>query len=292
MRSTLLLLALALPLVLPPPVFGQTTDRTIDVDPRGRLELHCESGSIRVGTWDRSAVRIAARHDPSVRIEIDQDGPRTLSVVAVTPHGKKTTVEYTVTVPTTLALELSAVYAPIIVEGAGGRVEATNVKGSVEVRGGTDFVEVSSVEGGITLTGTRGRIEASSVNAGIVVTNATGPRVEASTVNGSVQLKDVDSRNVDASTVNGKVTYDGPLHSDGSYSFSSHNGELSIAVPAGTGADVSVSTFSGNFSASFPVSFRQVRGEQSFRFVVGSGGARLELESFNGPIRLRRPGER
>jgi hypothetical protein len=92
--------------------------------------------------------------------------------------------------------------------------------------------------------------------------------------------------------VNGSVVYEGTIHADGVYSFSSHNGPLTITVPQGTNAQVNVSTFSGNFSAGFPVSFRQVHGDKSFKFELGTGGARIELNSFNGTIRLVRPGER
>ena len=281
---------LALGLLFPWPALAQT-DRTIDVGGQGVLEITCENGSIEVRSWDRSSVHVRASHDPAVRVNIESSG-RNVEIHAET-HGKKNrSVAYTVSVPRAMALQLQAVHAPITVSGTTGRIEAHNVKGGIEVRGGGEFVEASSVEGGVVVVGARGRVEATSVNAGITLRDVSGGRVEATTVNGSVHLTDIDSRNVDATTVNGEVVYDGRIYSDGSYSFSSHNGALSISVPANTNADVSVSTFNGSFSAGFPVSFRQARGDKSFQFVLGSGGARLELQSFNGPIRLRRPGER
>lgn len=281
---------LAFGLLFPWPALAQT-DRTIDVGGVGILEITCENGSIEVRAWDRSTVQVRATHDPAVRVIIESSG-RNVEVHAVT-HGKKhSSVAYSVSVPRSMALQLQAVHAAITVDGAGSRVEANNVKGNVEIRGGRDYVEASSVEGSVVVVGARGRVEATSVNAGITLRDVSGPRVEATTVNGSVRLAEIDSRNVEATTVNGEVQYDGRIYSDGRYSFNSHNGALSISVPANTNADVSVSTFNGSFSAGFPVSFRQARGDKSFQFVLGSGGARLELQSFNGPIRLRRPGER
>ena len=53
---------------------------------------------------------------------------------------------------------------------------------------------------------------------------------------------------------------------------------------------VSVSTFNGDFSACFPV---QLTGKTKhrFNFTLGSGSARLELESFSGDIKICRPGQ-
>ena len=285
MRTTLLFL---LTLLLPAAALAQT-DRTIAVGEGARLELQTDHGSITVRTWDRSSVHLVARHDPAIRVGVEEAGS-TLRIQTMSSRGRKA-VAYTLTVPRSMNLSLHGVHGPISVDGAGGRLELHNVTGGIEVQGGSGFVEVNTVQGGVSITGARGQISAHSVNAGIVVNDATGP-IEATTVNGSVQLRGIDSRSVEATTVNGSVVYDGTLHRDGRYSLKSHNGPIVLSVPPGTGADVSVSTFQGTFSASFPITFTEARQGKSFRFALGSGGARIELQSFNGQIRLRRPGER
>src|SRR5207248_3287924 len=91
-------------------------------------------------------------------------------------------------------------------------------------------------------------------------------------------------------TVNGDVTYDGTIKDGGRYRFSTHDGDLRVSVPEKANVSVSVSTFNGDFSACFPV---QLTGKTKhrFSFTIGSGTARLELESFDGDIRLCRPGQ-
>lgn len=281
---------LALLIVLAPSAALAQTDRTIAVRQGTKLEVESQHGAISVSTWDRSDVRIVAQHDPTIQVEIEQAGS-SLNVHAMSRRGKKVDVSYTVTVPRWMDLSLSAVNGQITVRGVGGRLEASSVKGGVDVRGGTGFVEANSVEGGVTITGARGQISANSVNAGVVVTDAQGT-IDASTVNGSVQLRGIDSRSVEATTVNGTVLYEGTIYRDGRYTLNSHNGGITVAVPPGTNAHVSVSTFNGSFSASFPVTLTEARQSKNFSFVLGSGGAHLELHSFNGPIRLRRTGER
>jgi DUF4097 and DUF4098 domain-containing protein YvlB len=285
-KSILLVIAL----ILPTGALAQTTERTIAVGQGVRLNIESQHGSISVSTWDRPNVRIVARHDPTVHVEIEEAGS-TLSVRAMSPRGKKVDVAYTVTVPRRMDMSLHAIHGPITVQGAGGRVEAENVKGGIDIQGGSGFVEASSVEGGVTIRDATGQISAASVNAGITITGATGT-VEASTVNGSATLRGIDSRSVEATTVNGSIVYDGTIHRDGNYVFNSHNGPVTVTVPEGAGASVTVSTFNGGFSASFPIAFTGGRQGKTFSFVIGSGDAHLELQSFNGQIRLRRPGER
>jgi hypothetical protein len=65
---------------------------------------------------------------------------------------------------------------------------------------------------------------------------------------------------------------------------------LTIAIPQGTDADVLVSTYNGEFESDFPITLTEARGQgERFGFTLGSGGARIELKSFGGTIRLTRP---
>ena len=91
-------------------------------------------------------------------------------------------------------------------------------------------------------------------------------------------------------TVNGDVIYEGTVQDGGRYLLSSHNGNITFAVPQGSNATLSVATFAGEFEADFPVTLTEASsGGKRFSFVLGSGSARVELESFGGTIHLRRP---
>jgi DUF4097 and DUF4098 domain-containing protein YvlB len=141
----------------------------------------------------------------------------------------------------------------------------------------------------VTIRGTSGRVTCSSVNGGVRVEKTTGP-VTASSVNGEIVLESIGSEEVDASTINGTVSYEGAILDGGTYRFSTHNGDVAVTVPEKTNATVSVATFSGDFSSAFPIQLSDTRLGKRFNFTIGDGGARIELESFQGSIRLRRPG--
>ena len=267
---------------------AQQTDTTLPVRAGARLEVSNFGGEIAVKTWSKSAVRIAANHSSRDRISIDA----TEQYVRVKSEGRRgpsQLVEYDITVPTSMALALSGVYTDISVDGSQGEVTAETVEGSVKVSGGAGNVSLKSVQGEVTLEKARGRISLSSVNETITATGISGD-ISAETVNGDVTLTQIESANTDATTVNGDITYDGTIKDGGRYRFSTHDGDLRVAVPEKAGVSVSVATFNGDFSSCFPVQLSR-KTKHRFDFTIGSGTARIELESFNGDIRLCRPGQ-
>lgn len=260
-------------------------DRVVPVGERTRLDLHNHHGDVTIRTWDRLEVRVVAAHDGPSNVEIDAGGAE-LSIHTQRPDPGRP-VQYDLTVPASMDLAVHAVDSDVTVDGTRGRVEIHSVKGDVVVRGGRTVVHLGSVQGSVRLSDASGSIEVSSVNQGIDLERVSGD-VQASTVNGGIRLAGVDARRVEASTVNGGIEYAGPLHADGWYSLSTHNGGIDLALPASPNARIEVSTFNGDFQADFPVRLDRAEGGREFDFTLGSGEARVELESFNGTIRLRR----
>ncbi|MGH7342915.1 MAG: DUF4097 family beta strand repeat-containing protein, partial [Candidatus Rokuibacteriota bacterium] len=104
-------------------------------------------------------------------------------------------------------------------------------------------------------------------------------------------LRGINATSVDASTVDGDIVYDGTIRDDGRYSLATHDGDLAVTIPERTNATVDIQTFSGSIDASFPVQITEIRKDRRFSIIFGRGTARLELQSFDGDIRLVRPGE-
>ncbi len=264
----------------------QQTDTTVPVRAGARLEVENFGGEIAVKTWTRNAVRIEASHASRDRIVINATDLR----VHVKSEGRRgpAQVDYNITAPSWMALALSGVYTDIRVDGAESEVTGETVQGEITVRGGSGNVSLKSVQGAVTLEKARGRIDLSSVNEEIKATDVSGD-LSVDAVNGDIRLIRIESANVEANTVNGDVTYDGTIKDGGRYRFATHDGSLHIAVPENASVSVSVGTFNGEFNACFPVQLRE-RTRHRFRFTIGSGSARLELESFDGDIKLCRPG--
>ena len=263
------------------------TDTTIAVDRGARLEISRLGGDVTVAMWERNAVRVRAEHSSTHQVEVRV----TSGVVTVAARGRRgrsaAMVDYTLTVPVWMDLRLSATYGDVMITGTEGRVTVETVEGDVTVQGGRGVVSLQSVEGEIALSGATGEIDITSVDGDVRAHDLDG-RVTAETVDGDIILRGVRSGDVTATTVDGSIEYEGTLRADGRYRFVTHDGDVALTVPERVNATVSVATFSGSFEADFPVTLTEARRGKRFSFTLGTGGARVELESFDGSIRLIR----
>ena len=263
-------------------------DTTISVRPGTTLEIENFGGSIDVKTWDKDQVKIAAEHSTRDRVMIVRTGSA-LQLKVKSHRWVPATIRYRIVAPRWMKLELSGVNTDIDVQDSRAEVRAETVQGEISVRGATGFTSVSSVQGGILVQDVRGRVEASSVNERVRLTNVIGS-IYAESVNGGIAIEGAHSDSVEASTVNGPVSFEGVVADQGYYRFATHNGCIDVAMPEKSNATLSVSTFSGGIDSSFPVTLKKVRSKR-FQTTLGNGRARFELESFQGTIFLRRPGE-
>ena len=277
------------PLIFTVLVGTGATDTTVAVTAGTRLELDCFSGDIQVRAWPKDQVRVQASHTSRARVVLRRAEGR-LKVDVQSRHGIPTTVDYEIMVPVWMALELGGVSTDISVEGVKGHIKASTVSGRVGVRGGSEFVAVESVEGGVQVSGARGRVEASSINDDVEILDSEG-EITAETVEGNVLLSGVDARLVEISSVNGSLFFNGPLRRGGVYSLSTHQGDVIVGMSEKDDVSVTVATFDGDFSSSFPIPQLSKSGHRKRQnFMLGSGSARLDVDAFQGRIRLE--GER
>lgn len=270
------------------PVQG-TTDTTIAVPANASLSVNNFGGAIVIHAWNQNRVKVHAEHGSRGRIEATLVGT-TLSLKAGSRHGAPSVVDFEITVPQTMALNLSGTYTEIEVDGVRGAITAETVDGSIDVRGGSGNVILHSVQGSVTLADASGRIEVNSINESVALSNVSG-QIKAETTNGDVTLWGVKSASVEATTINGDVKYEGTITDGGTYTFNSHNGDITISVPEGANVTLTVATANGDIDATFPLPFRGTREKHRYTFKLGTGSARMEAESFQGDIKLRRPAE-
>jgi DUF4097 and DUF4098 domain-containing protein YvlB len=269
------------------------TGATADVD------LSLVSGPITVTTWDRPEVRVRGQsrtpmyfehRGGSVRVWLergrhrrDGDDEQRLEVV----------------VPVNSTVEANSVSGDVRVAGVRGEVNAQTVSGDAEVRGAARRTKVSSVSGDVVGVGLGDDVRANSVS-GDVTLDDVGAEVEAETVSGEVQLRrSPRARRVRAQSVSGELSYDGGIARDGRYEFTSHSGEIRLAMPADVGASLALRTFSGSIDSAFPLTMQPAsdgrtrsltggHGDRRMEFTLGQGGARITAETFSGTISLVR----
>lgn len=262
-------------------------DTMVPVERGMRLHVENARGEVLVSTWDRAAVRVRGVDlEDRQRIAVTSSG----SVLRVRPEGSRgyQDADLEIVVPVWMDVRVEGNQLDVTVRAGEGEVNIETVGGDVVVEGGAGLVSVHSIQGEILISGARGRIEAMAVNEDVTLRDIGGD-LYVETTNGDIALSGIRSTSARASTVNGDVRYDGTIRDGGRYLFATHNGDVEVTVPAGTNATVTVSTYHGEFQSDFPVRLTGASRDRRFDFTLGSGSARLELESFNGEIRLVRP---
>ena len=265
-------------------------DTTVPVPTGTRLELDSHAGDIVVRTWNRNAIQVSADLTDRDRIAVEINGG-VATIKRVSRRMVHLSTDYRLTVPIWMDLELSSVNGNITVENSEGRVSANSVEGNVTVRGGREFVSVHTVEGEVLIGGVRGRLEANSVDGGIMINDVDGA-IFAESVDGDITMEDVTSADVEANTVDGNISYRGSVTRQGRYRLGSHDGDIVLEVPD-MSAEISVSTFEGELeTCGFPAVTRPAedRNNRRLRFTIGGGGARIDLETFDGNIYVVKTG--
>jgi DUF4097 and DUF4098 domain-containing protein YvlB len=275
------------------PETSPKSDQTIDVAKGTRLVLSNNAGEVVVRSWDRDQVRIQASHGAreTVSAETTDLTLRIRTQRASGSRGPGGLVDYQITVPRWMPVNLSGTYLDATIEGTTAEVTVETVHGNARVSGGNGSVSLRSVEGVITVDKASGRVQATTVNEGIRITNVSG-EITAETTNGDIFIDNATTSNLEAFTVNGEVTFNGTIRDNGAYRLGTHNGDIRVGLGGANNATVFVRTFQGDFAADFPVQLPEGQnarsGSKRFNFTLGNGSARLELQSFGGDIVLAR----
>lgn len=250
------LLAAALLCVVPAgaATLEESFDETYSFQPGDTLALSNTNGSVTIGTWDRSEIRVEAvkkvRHKDDARaqevmdkllIEIEESAGRIDIETRYPKFGDSwfsgwnvsANVEYTITVPKQADLDVSTV---------NGKVAVVGVSGQLDVR---------TTNGGIRLEDAGGTVQARTTNGGI-----------------DAELHQID---------------------DGEdMSFRTTNGGITVSLPEEIRAHLTARTTNGSIRTDFPV---QVVGKMSRTRIDGEingGGGQLDLKTTNGGIKIRK----
>jgi DUF4097 and DUF4098 domain-containing protein YvlB len=132
-------------------------------------------------------------------------------------------------------------------------------------------------------------VDLRTVNGGVVLTGLQGD-VRARSTNGGIKGQSIVASNVDAAVTNGGVEIElASAPASGSIELESVNGGVALVLPAGSKADVTARCVNGGITVSGLE--LEIVGEQTRRKVQGKlngGGARVDLETVNGGVRLSR----
>jgi DUF4097 and DUF4098 domain-containing protein YvlB len=228
-------------------------DKTFPLNPNGRISLSNVNGSITVEAWDRNEVKLEA-----LKVA---DSKERLSQVEIKIDA---TSDY---------LKISTEYGDW---RNGQRTWNCNKDCRLEVQyklmvpRNAVLNEIETVNGSVTISNTANITNASAVNGNVKATNLRGT-AKIETVNGISEV-DFDS-----------------IANDGKITLSTVNGKVNLLLPSDIDATLKADTVNGSISNEFGLPIR--KGKYVGRDLygkIGDGKVRINLESVNGGLNIKR----
>jgi DUF4097 and DUF4098 domain-containing protein YvlB len=269
-----------------------TLDTVVAFDARGAVTITCPAGDVVVTTGDRAEIHVRARTEGGA-IRFSSNGTR--ATLEAGPEGGCNEGRFEIQVPAGARVTANSWSGSISVRGVGGDVEARAQSGDVEAHDVGGRLDVESLSGNLSVTNVKGDASLRTVSGDVAITGAHGA-VEVETVSGDLMLRDIRTSQLRTHTTSGDVIFAGTIAERGRYEFATHSGTIRLELPAGVGAQLSVSTFSGTIDSEFPITLRA--GEHGIgagqakhlTFTLGQGSARIVADTFSGDITLSTAG--
>lgn len=263
---------------------GQSArDTTFPVPAGARVSIVNSSGDIEVRAISGRQARALANGEGD-GIEIRRSGDE----IRLRPRYDED-ADLVIHLPRDVSIEIRGSEGDILVIGFERTVVVETLEGSIEIAGASSVV-ARSVDGDVRVRDVRGPVVVETGDGHTHIVDADGPIV-VDGIDGDITVEGGDSRDLVLSTVRGDLWYDGPVHDGGEYALATHDGDVTLAIDQDAGAHLEVLTYAGALFPSFPIQLRGAIGSVA-EFTLGSGSARVRLESFDGDIYLIRPGER
>lgn len=267
--------------LLPP----QPVDTIIEVRRGDRVVFENILGEIFVEAWDGDGLEVQGE-DAEASLRVRRSGS-TLRIVIDDPKGRRRGVEATIRLPAGVDVEITGLLLDVSVIGMEGRIDVRNVSGDIWIENVGGAVDVRTIDGEIDVVRARAGVAASSQSDDVRLRSVSGP-IAVHSGSGNIEMVDIVSGSVRAETQDGDIEFSGSIERGGEYGFFVHDGDAVIEIPSSSGADVSVSTFDADFESEFPVVIERYTGGRDFEFTLGDGAARIQIQVFDGEIRLLR----
>jgi hypothetical protein len=290
-------------------------DRTLSVTAPIRLELANASGDVSITGSADGKVHVHAEVRAS-GVGFGSPQERVNDIVSSPPVEQKgdtvrigkdvrglhnVSISYVIEVPhdtevnTTVASgsqTIRDVRGPVKVDSASGSIRVENVQrmtqlvtmsGSIDASHIGDGIKASSASGSVTVADIKGDVRINSLSGSTQVLKP-GGRVEADSASGSVEVRDA-MRDVKARAASGTLEVRGNPGANSYWDLNTVSGTVALGVPSDANFHLSAEAVSGQIRADVPIIIEE-QGKHSLRARVGNGGARVEVHTVSGEIRV------
>ncbi|MBZ5505515.1 MAG: DUF4097 domain-containing protein [Acidobacteriia bacterium] len=255
----------------------------LDIAAGGALNIVNNGGSVTLRSGNVRQVLVTyVTH--SEKIEVDQNASgnkervelRTHVLPNEKPSADEAKVDYDVTVPAGISVNVSTTSAPITVDG---------LKGDIGLSSETGQITLHNV--------VKSHVRVRSMTAGVTLTDVTLSRVDLQSAGGAILLNNVTGQRVTAGTTSGNIEYRGDCSGGGDYLLTTHSGAIDVTLPPTASVDLTARSTNGPVENAFPLQEKShnsfvPRQGRSFAGTSNSGSSSVELQSFSGKIRVKK----
>ena len=292
MRALLALALLAAPLAAQSSV---TTGRALA--PGGAVRLVIPHGRVQLTTWDRDSVAIRGRLDTSagtLTLEGSRDSLRVGLARPATARGVGQ-ADLEITVPREARVTFTGLSAEFDCEAGGGEVTATTTSGRLRVTGTARVSVLETLDGNVELA-VQGRTARLRTATGTIVARGLVEELDASSVSGPLLIgMEGAVRSARLESTSAAISFKGDLRPDGRLVVETHGGDVDLRLRPSLEATWAIANWGGVLENTLLPPAQVTRGAHKgeWAFVTGRGGARVEVRTFKGTVRLEpRPQER
>ncbi|MFC1563870.1 DUF4097 domain-containing protein [candidate division KSB1 bacterium] len=268
--------------------------KTYKLNSGGSFSVSNVNGAVEIESWDRNEVEIEVierrRGSDEIEVEFDVNDDR-INVQLYHDRdrwrgGRSSSANIRVKVPKKVELRAETVNGDVTIENIEGVVDAQTTNGDLRI------------------TGIAGDVEANTTNGRVEMEDITG-EVNSTTTNASIFVMRSNCRRMDLHTTNGRIRADFVFDDNGDYTFRTTNGDIEVAIPGNSKADVDIVCRNRRFDTDFDElreferDLRRERDEDRryrysydrdirIRESINGGGARLSIRTTNGDVSLRK----
>jgi hypothetical protein len=301
-------------------------EKAFKMEPGGTINITADEGFVRISSWDRSEVEIqmtkyargknrreAGRLLEEIEVDMEQTGSgliirelesddESYSLLDLLDPdtwnrmgGRSTWVNFDVTVPRVINLDITTDEGDITISYIDGEIEIDTDEGNIELHEiRSPEISVITDEGNILLEHIRAPLSASS------------SRLLVDTDEGDMELMDVEIERLKIESDEGDVTADmlrcerldfysdeGSIEADlailpgGDYRCRTDEGDILLFLPRDASFSITARSQEGEIRSDFPVQVKEIGDGERIDDAVGDGGADVYLFVDEGRIQLR-----
>jgi|GEM_PF-1997462 len=189
-------------------------------------------------------------------------------------------------------IELAGAEGEISSSATSGNIQARDLKGKISLEGTSSDMQVKNLEGNLSIGCTSGTVDIEEFNGTLKSSQTSGDLegrglkgdVSVSTTSGDVSIEQTEG-GLDLHSTSGNLEAKTQIVPSKNYYLKTTSGEVYFSISKGAQSDLKMETTSGEISMNVPMVLKTA-SRNSLSGKLGSGGAKIEIETVSGDINL------